>query len=354
MDLKHLHFYDGTSTHQLMFLDDTIPGSQVVGSISGNAASITGTITESQVTGLVSGLASVNSAIATETTRAETVETGLSGSIATETAARIAGDASTLTAAESFSSNANNITGGKVGQAFLPTDVVYNNQANTYTAGSKQSFVASTGAGSLTGLSISGAAADPASLSQGDVWFRTDLNHLQFQDATNTPQSLAFMSDVTATDATTLTSAKSYTDTTAATTLSSAKGYTDSSVATEAAARMAADAATLASANSYTDTSVGAEKSRALAAEALKANLDGGNIFTGGSQKLAAATTNYSSLNVATGAAPDSGHVAAGDLWLTNSDSHLQFQVRVPQPTTARPHRWLSRQAAAIATSVSI
>ena len=78
----------------------------------------------------------------------------------------------------------------------------------------------------------------------------------------------------------------------------------------------------LSSANTYTD----AETTRATAAEATKANLAGGNIFTGGSQKLTAATGNYSSLNIASGAAPDNAHVAAGDVWLTNADSHLQFQ----------------------------
>ena len=60
-----------------------------------------------------------------------------------ETAARIAGDASTLSAAEAFSGNASNITSGTVGQAYLPGNVVYNDQVNTYTAGSKQVFGAS-------------------------------------------------------------------------------------------------------------------------------------------------------------------------------------------------------------------
>src|SRR5438309_7420230 len=53
LDLKHLHFNDGTTTHQLMYSDDTILGSQVTGNISGsqvtgningNAANVTGIV----------------------------------------------------------------------------------------------------------------------------------------------------------------------------------------------------------------------------------------------------------------------------------------------------------------------
>ena len=83
----------------------------------------------------------------------------------------------------------------------------------------------------------------------------------------------------------------------------------------------AGDAATLSSANGYTD----AEKTRALAAEALKANLAGGNIFTTGSQALAASTTAYPTMNIpVNGAAPST--LTLGDVFTTSTDTHLQFQ----------------------------
>jgi hypothetical protein len=103
---------------------------------------------------------------------------------------------------------------------------------------------------------------------------------------------------------------------------------------TEAVSRAAADVALSASVSSETvrataaegsiSTSLGNEVSRATAAEASKADLDGGNIFTGGSQKLAASTATYPSLNVPSSSTPLNTPVA-GDVWLTNSDLHLQF-----------------------------
>ena len=78
-------------------------------------------------------------------------------------------------------------------------------------------------------------------------------------------------------------------------------------------------------AESTLTTNLNNEVTRATTAEATKANLDGGNTFTGGKQKLAPSTTTYPSLNVPnTGAAPTTP--AAGDLWLTGADTHLQFQ----------------------------
>jgi hypothetical protein len=71
-----------------------------------------------------------------------------------------------------------------VGKTFLPSTTVYTDAANSYTAGKKQTFASSTGAGSLAGLAISGATSDPTTVSPGDIWYRSDLNHLQFQDST--------------------------------------------------------------------------------------------------------------------------------------------------------------------------
>src|SRR5207248_522954 len=67
------------------------------------------------------------------------------------------------------------------------------------------------------------------------------------------------------------------------------------------------------------------ETARATTAENAKANLAGGNMFTGGAQKLAPSATGYASLNVPdTGAVPSSPNL--GDIWLLNNDTHLQFR----------------------------
>src|SRR5207302_2223372 len=67
LDLKHLHFYDGLTTHQLMFRDDTLP--------------------ESQVTNLTADLATQTAAVTAEAL------------------ARAAGDAATLTSANTYTDN---------------------------------------------------------------------------------------------------------------------------------------------------------------------------------------------------------------------------------------------------------
>src|SRR5438067_1047591 len=140
-------------------------------------------------------------------------------------------------------------------------------------------------------------------------------------------------------DAATLTSANSHTDT-SVTNEAAARQAGDNTLqnnvnsetaarsaadASEAAARIAADAATLASANGHSDASVAGEAAARLAAGALKANLAGGNMFTGGTQKLAPATPAFASLNLPGTATPPSAP-APGDFWLLNGDVHLQFQ----------------------------
>ena len=198
----------------------------------------------------------------------------------------------------------------------LPGTLVYNNQANTYGAGNKQTFTSN----GTAGLNLAGTALDPTTLAVGDLWFNSSIapiGHLKFKAGTGPAETLAYLSDISGT-------------------LSAANSYTDSKVATEASARSAADAAealarasgdaaTLATANTYTDSSVLTEKNRATAAETSKANLVGGNIFIGGSQKLAAAAAAYPSLNVPNSTtAPTTP--AIGDLWLLNLDPHLNFR----------------------------
>ena len=229
-------------------------------------------------------------------------------------------------------------------------------------------------AGSATGyasLNVPNGASSPSAPGPGDLWLLGSDIHLQFQDKNSATQSLAFLTDLqtadsttlasaksytdtsvaaeatarTAADTSTLSSANSYTDTTAATTLSSAKSYTDSSAATtlgasksytdtsvaaEAAARIAGDA-TLTTSVAALDTAVARKPRGRPRRRALKANLAGGNNFTGGSQKLAAATGNYSSLNIASGGAGQR-HVAAGDVALTMPTVTRSFRM----PTTRR------------------
>src|SRR5207248_3109188 len=75
------------------------------------------------------------------------------------------------------------------------SNLVYNNQANTYTAGSKQTFKASA---TLAGLSFDGGVAtDPTTLASGDTWFNTAASHLKFFDGTTT-KTLAFTTDIAA------------------------------------------------------------------------------------------------------------------------------------------------------------
>jgi len=82
-------------------------------------------------------------------------------------------------------------------------------------------------------------------------------------------------------DASTLTSAKSYSDSGDASTLSSAKSYSDSG-----------DASTLSSAKTYSDSgdtsTLTSANAHSDASDALKANLAGGNTFTGGAQDFTA------------------------------------------------------------------
>ena len=141
---------------------------------------------------LTTSVTAANAAITAETGRAEGAETALGASIASTAT-------TTLNTAEAFSANASNLSSGTVGQAFLPSDVVYNNQANAYTAGSKQTLGASTTTAASLNVPNTGDA--PSTPNMGDVWLTGADAHLQFQDKSNTAQSLAFLSDVNASNA---------------------------------------------------------------------------------------------------------------------------------------------------------
>ncbi len=98
LDLKHLHFFDGSLTHQLMLRDDTIPGSQVVGNIAGSAGSIVGNIPESQVTNLTVDLGALTTSLSSETSARQTADTTLQNNINSEAATRVAADSAEATA----------------------------------------------------------------------------------------------------------------------------------------------------------------------------------------------------------------------------------------------------------------
>jgi hypothetical protein len=61
-------------------------------------------------------------------------------------------------------------------KADLPPTVVYTDQANTYTAGMKQTFTPSA---NTAGLNLAGVAADPAIPANGDLWMNTTSNLLK-------------------------------------------------------------------------------------------------------------------------------------------------------------------------------
>src|SRR5205807_7717996 len=65
----------------------------------------------------------------------------------------------------------------------LPNTLVYNNQSNTFMAGFKQTFTANA---NYAGLNVAGLGSNPniSNLAAGDLWFRSDLHHLQAFDGT--------------------------------------------------------------------------------------------------------------------------------------------------------------------------
>lgn len=303
------------------------------------------------------------------------------------TGGSFSGDGSALT-----NLTATNLT-GIVPTANLPTALVYNNQANTYGAGQKQTFVAD--AAGMAGLSFgSGIAGSPATSATGDVWFDTSNNHLNFKQNNTTTQSLAFLTDLTGgnnsyTGNNTFSGTNSFTGSTSFAGISASSLIATGSVTANTFSGNGASLTNLNPANISVGTaginitgtasnvtgtvgignggtglalaSVAAGSylrgtgttfavSPILAADipsgsgnyiqngtsqqtTANFNIDGNGILggslavTGGKSSLAGSTMTFASLNIPNGGAvPDNAHVATGDLWLTMSDAHLQFQ----------------------------
>src|SRR5207249_907638 len=189
---------------------------------------------------------------------------------------------------------------------------------------------------------------DNAHVAIGDVWLTTLDPHLNFRDMNNMTQMLAFFSDITTANAGTLASANSYTDAQVLiekNRATGAEGTLTTNLSNEISRAMGAETAettratgaeTLLGASIATESAraigvesglssaITAETARATAQEALKANLAGGNNFTGGPQNLAASTATYPSFNVPTSATPLTTPVI-GDVWSVNVDPHLNF-----------------------------
>jgi len=236
----HLQFLDkNNATHSLMFTDDPISNGQLTNSsinvslgsgLSGSSSvSLGGTLNLSN-TGVLSfngrngavspasgdySFGQISGTFSPAQAGAGTYGIDISGNAATATlaanatnaanasllsgeAAATAATASTIAARDASGDLFANVFHGSgasltnIPTSALPASVVYNNQANTYSAGSKQTFKASA---SLAGLSFDGGAtADPTTLASGDVWFNTTTNHLKFFDGTTT-KTLAFGDD---------------------------------------------------------------------------------------------------------------------------------------------------------------
>lgn len=378
-DLKHLHFFDGTAIHQLMYADDpfngNVNGSQVIGNISGNAANVTGLvdITHGGTNAITAGAALTNlgaasaSALAAETTRAQGAEATLQSNISAEATARmvqvvilsasIANETTRATGAEStLQTNINNLSAAS---AKL-------NGGNQFSGGSQNLAPSTAGYASLN---IPSSNTQPSNPVVGDIWLLANDPHLNFRATNAASELLAFMSDINSANSATLTAANQYTDaqvlaektramaaegtlttnlnneitraTSAETAEASARQAAD---AAEATARIAADAALGASiiaetnratsAESTLTTNLNNEISRATAAENTKANLTGGNTLSGnqivnGALTLPATTSG-------SGAAPSqplqlSGSDASNQPtlfeWLINSGGSLDLRT---------------------------
>ncbi len=348
LDLKHLHFNDGTTTHQLMYSDDTILGSQVTGNISGlqvtgnisgNAANVTGIVaTGNGGTGAntaATALTNLGAASATnlsnEITRATGAETTLQTNINNEVTARAAADTTlqtninteAATRATADVSLANSIsfetTRATGAEGTLQTNIntlsaasAQLNGGNLFTGG-KQTMAAA--AATFASLNIPSSGSPPSMPAPGDVWLANGNPHLQFKTMSGL-ESLAFYSDIT-----TATIAQTTALNNEIARATGAESALTTSLAGEVTRATGVEMSLSSSLTSEVTRATGAEAALNLS----KANLAGGNLFTGGSQVLAGSATGYPSLNIPNGsAAPNSA--VTGDLWLLSGNSHLQFQ----------------------------
>ena len=163
--------------------------------INGTATTITGSIADTQVTNLASDL-----------TTAETTAEGVAQGYT-----------------QTFASNASNISGGTVNPLYLPSTIVYNNQANSITGNQSITGNLSIAGGKSTlAVPASGyaslnlpAGTLPTTLAPGDVFAVSGADsHLQFIDQGSHTQELAFLSDISSGNAATATTASNLASTT--------------------------------------------------------------------------------------------------------------------------------------------
>src|SRR5438309_1906690 len=299
LDLKHLHFYDGLTTHQLMFRDDSLP--------------------ESQVTNLTADLA-------TQTTNLNDEIANRQAAVTAEALARAAGDAATLTSANTYTDN-------------TKTNILTQPQtfSGNETLSGNNSF---TGSNMFSGakVDLSGAGATlPVKTTTGTVPTTGSANACvdgeMLMKVNGDPGQQLFICNaahdgwvMVNDDAVTASAANAYTDSKVATeaaariagdaaTLSSANGFTTTAVTNEAAARIAGDAATLASANTYTDntkTNILTQPQTFSGNETLSGNnsFTGSNTFSGAKVDLSGAGATLP-VQTTTGTVPASGSANA-------------------------------------------
>ncbi len=371
----HLQMQDsGNNAQKIAFLSDISAAN-----VSGTVAIVNGGTGATTASAALSNLGGVP---ATTTVNGQ----ALSGNVtlgASDVGADVAGAAATaqtnaelfatgaangaVTTAETYSSIASNLTSGTVAQTLLPGDVVYNNQANTYGVGDKQTFVsndATAGAAGVAGLNIAAAASSPQTVGAGDIWLTALDPHLQMQDSGNNAQKIAFLSDISAanvsgtvaivnggTGATTASAALSNLGGVPATT--TVNGQALSGNVTLGASDVGADVAG-AAATAQTNAELfatGAANGAVTTAEtysSIASNLTSGTVAqtllpgdvvynnqantygvgdkqTFVSNDATAGAAGVAGLNIAA-AASSPQTVGAGDIWLTALDPHLQMQ----------------------------
>jgi hypothetical protein len=293
----------------------------VTGGVQAQFSDLAGTVTPAQVaSGTYSISINGNAASATNAANANFATT--------------AGSASTANTANTASSaiDATNLAG------VAAANYARRDQANSFIGG-KQTMPAS--ATSYASLNVPNSSTVPSTPAVGDVWLSNADGHLQFQDASNATQSLAFASDVSAANNAASTSLNNEisrataaentigsnlsNEITRAQNAETAETSRATSAETGLSGAISVEASRATAAESVITGNVNAETTRATAAEASKANLAGGNTFTGGAQVLAPSAAGYASLNVPNSSTAPSTP-AVGDVWLTTADTHLQFQ----------------------------
>lgn len=112
------------------------------------------------------------------------------------TSAFTAAVAADVTGLFSGTCNSSTFVYGNGSCAALPGTVVQTNASFTYNTGSKQIFQSS---GTTAGVKFTGVSADPSGAGAGDIWFRTDLGHISFNDGTSNKQLMTTVDTVSVT-----------------------------------------------------------------------------------------------------------------------------------------------------------